>query len=41
MNVTSCPHVFLYDKDGKLVYSHLGYSPGDEEVLFEKVKALE
>ena len=41
MNVTSCPHVFLYDKDGKLVYTHLGYSPGDEEALFEKVKALE
>ena len=40
MNVTSCPHVFLYDKDGKLVYSHLGYTPGDEEILFEKVKSL-
>lgn len=40
MNVTSCPHVFLFDKDGKLVYSHLGYSPGDEDALFEKVKSL-
>ena len=40
MNVTSCPCVFLYDKHGKLVYSHLGYSPGDEEILFEKIKAL-
>lgn len=40
MNVTSCPHVFLYDKDGRLVYTHLGYSPGDEELLFEKIKAL-
>lgn len=40
MKVTSCPHVFLYDKDGKLVYSHLGYTPGDEEVLFDKIKAL-
>lgn len=40
MKVTSCPHVFLFDKNGKLVYSHLGYSPGDEEVLFEKIKAL-
>ena len=37
MNVTSCPYVFLYDKDGKLVYSHRGYTPGDEEVLFEKI----
>ena len=40
MNVTSCPYVFLYDKDGKLVYSHMGYSPGDEDILFEKIKAL-
>ena len=40
MKVTSCPHVFLYDKDGKLVYSHLGYTPGDEDVLFEKIKSL-
>ena len=40
MNVTSCPHVFLYDKNGKLVYSHRGYTPGDEEILFDKIKAL-
>ena len=40
MKVTSCPYVFLYDKNGKLVYSHLGYSPGDEEVLFRKIKEL-
>ena len=40
MNVTSCPYVFLYDKNGKLVYSHMGYSPGDEDILFEKIKAL-
>lgn len=41
MKVTSCPYVFLYDKNGNLVYSHLGYSPGDEEVLFEKIRALD
>lgn len=40
MNVVSCPHVFLYDKDGKLVYSHVGYSPGDEQELFNRIKAL-
>ena len=40
MKVTSCPHLFLFDKNGKLVYSHLGYSPGDEEVLFQKIKEL-
>lgn len=40
MNVTACPCVFLYDKDGRLVYSHQGYTPGDEEILFEKIKSL-
>ena len=40
MNVSSCPYVFLYDKDGRLVYSHLGYSPGDEETLFRKIESL-
>lgn len=40
MKVTQCPHLFLFDKNGKLVYSHLGYTPGDEEILFEKIKAL-
>ena len=40
MKVTSCPAVFLYDKNGKLVYTHKGYTPGDEEVLFDHIKAL-
>lgn len=40
MNVVTMPHVFLYDKDGTLVYSHVGYSPGDEEELFRKIKSL-
>jgi len=40
MKVTSCPYVFLYDKNGKLAYSHLGYSPGDEETLFQEIKKL-
>lgn len=40
MKITSCPYVFVYDKIGKQVYSHLGYSPGDEEKLFEVIKSL-
>ncbi|MCC6281523.1 MAG: TlpA family protein disulfide reductase [Saprospiraceae bacterium] len=34
------PQVFLFDKTGKLVWQHKGYSPGMEQVLFEKIKAL-
>lgn len=34
------PQVFLFDKTGKLVWQHKGYSPGMERVLFEEFKAL-
>ena len=38
LNVSSVPQVFLYDKNGKLIYTHIGYRPGDEEVLLDKVR---
>ena len=34
------PQVFVFDKDGTIVYHKRKYKPGDEDVLFEKVKAL-
>lgn len=39
MNVQSIPHTFVI-KDGKIVYSHNGYLPGDENELEAKLKAL-
>ena len=38
LNVSSIPHVFVFDKDGKQVYTHVGYVPGDEESLLDQVK---
>lgn len=38
MNVTSVPHTFLFDSSGKLADQHTSYAPGDEYILFEKVK---
>ena len=38
LNVSSIPHVFVFDKNGKQVYTHVGFVPGDEETLLEKVK---
>ncbi len=32
------PQVFLFDKDGLLVWQHKGYRPGDEAELLAKVK---
>ncbi len=35
------PQVFLFDKNGTLVWQHKKYAPGDEAELFAKIKALE
>ena len=40
MNVSLTPHTFIVDGNGKIVYSHSGYTPGSEQELFEKIKAL-
>jgi len=40
LNVNMVPHVFIFDKDGKQVYSHVGYTPGTEEEYIEKIKSL-
>jgi len=40
MNVSMVPHVFVFDKKGKQVYTHVGYKPGDEEELFKIIKNL-
>ena len=38
LNVSSVPQVFVYDKDGKLFWTHIGYRPGDERELLSQVK---
>ena len=38
LNVSSIPHVFVFDKNGKQVFTHVGYVPGDEEQLLEQLK---
>ena len=40
MNVSLTPHTFIVDGNGTIVYSHSGYTPGSEQELFEKIKAL-
>lgn len=39
LNVTAVPQVFLYDKTGKLIYTHIGYRPGDELELLKRLKS--
>ena len=38
MNVSQVPHVFVLDSNGKVVYSHTSYLPGNETELIEAVK---
>lgn len=40
MNVSMIPHVFVFDKNGNQVYTHVGYKPGDENELFRIIKNL-
>ncbi len=40
MNVVNIPHTFLVDGDGKIVYQHTSYAPGDEEELYDKILEL-
>jgi len=40
MGVNNPPHTFIVDQEGYIVYSHNSYSAGDEDALYEKIKAL-
>lgn len=40
LNVNNVPTTLVYYKD-KLVYTHIGYAPGDEDELFEKLKQIQ
>lgn len=35
------PQVFLFDKNGKLVWQHKGYATGDEKELFNQIKRVQ
>ena len=37
MNVNNVPHTFLVAGNGKIVWDHNNYSPGDEEELYEEL----
>lgn len=37
LNFQTVPQTFLIDKNGQIIYSHAGYSPGDEFELEDKI----
>lgn len=40
MNVKLIPHAFVIDGEGRVAYSHSGYTDGGEEELIEKVREI-
>ena len=38
--VSGYPTSFLIDRDGRVMYSHLGFEAGDEEHLAEEIESL-
>ncbi len=40
MNVNLTPQSFVVDAEGNIVFSHSGYTPGSEELLFDKILEL-
>lgn len=40
LGVSAVPQVFIYDKDGELAYTHIGYRPGDELETLRRLRSL-
>ncbi len=40
MGVNNVPHTFLVNTNGKIVYSHNNYAPGDEDLLYDEILNL-
>lgn len=40
MNVSLTPQSFVVDGEGNIIFSHSGYTPGSEQLLFDKVVEL-
>ena len=40
MNVSLTPQSFVLDKEGRIVFSHSGYTPGSEQLLLDKILSL-
>lgn len=39
-HVQAMPSSFIITQDKKIVFTHMGYKPGDEEIIVEKIREL-
>lgn len=40
LNVVNIPQLFVYDKDGRQIYAHTGYAPGDEIEMLKFINSF-
>lgn len=40
LNVNAIPQLYVIDRSGKIVYTHIGYTPGSEQKVLEVLKGL-
>jgi thioredoxin-related protein len=40
LNFQTIPYTVIYDKEGKIAFTHTGYVEGDEFILKEKIKSI-
>ncbi len=40
LNINQIPYSMILDGNGKIVWEHIGYSPGDENEVYEQLKKL-
>ena len=40
MGYSDIPYYYIADKTGKIIFSHEGYSPGDENIMFQELKKV-
>jgi thioredoxin-related protein len=40
LGVSTVPHTFLINGEGKIIWQHKGYIDGDEDELYEQIELL-
>ena len=39
-DIQAFPTYFVYDQNGELMFKHIGYKPGDEQIIIDTLRAL-
>jgi thiol-disulfide isomerase/thioredoxin len=40
LNVSNPPHTFILNKEGEIVYSHIGFEPGTEKLYEQHIRSM-